>query len=269
MTQSKRALEIRRSILETFRYGTRGHVPSAFSLTEVITVLYDKILKYDVDNPTWSKRDRFILSKGHGCIVLYCVLADLGFFSKDHLKTFCHSGSILGGHPKMGKIPGVEASTGSLGHGLSIGVGQALSLKLRESNSRVFVTMGDGECNEGSVWEAAMTAHKYKLDNLVAIIDYNHVQSYGETEDIQPLEPFTDKWKAFGFEVREVDGHDEELLYETFKSLPFTFDKPNAIICHTTKGRGVKSLENNLAWHHKARVSDDEVEMLIKELSDA
>ena len=269
MTQSDRALKIRKSILDIFKHGTRGHVPSAFSMVEILSTLYGKILNYRVDEPNWAERDRLILSKGHGCIVLYAILADLGFFHKDHLKTFCHFESILGGHPKFGKVPGIEASTGSLGHGLSIGVGQALSLKLRNSSGRVFVVMGDGECNEGSVWEAAMSAYKYKLDNLIAIVDYNHVQSYGPNEEVQPIEPFVSKWESFGFNAIEIDGHNEEKLSNTFLNLPFQPKAPNVVICHTIKGKGIKSLENNLSWHHKARVTDDEVEALYKELTDA
>ncbi len=269
MKLSERTKEIRKTILQVFKDGTRGHVPSALSLTEILTVLYGDILCYRPEEPLWADRDRLILSKGHGCIILYTILAELGFFEKKHLKTFCHFESILGGHPKFGKIPGVEASTGSLGHGLAIGVGQAISLKLRQSSGRVFVVMGDGECNEGSVWEAAMSASKHALDNLTVIVDYNHVQSYGPTEEIQPLEPFAKKWEAFGFSVTEIDGHDTKVLFDTFTALPLTNSKPSAIICHTTKGKGIKSLENNLSWHHKARVSDEEVMKLMEELENA
>ena len=269
MKPTERARAIRKSILETFDGGKRGHVPSAFSLVEILVVLYDQILRFDASNPAWPERDRCILSKGHGCIALYAILADHGFFPKEELPTFCHYGSILGGHPKCGKVPGVEASTGSLGHGLSIALGQALILQQNESKSRVFTILGDGECNEGSIWEAAMAASKHKLDQLTAVIDYNHVQSYGTHEDVQPLEPFAAKWEAFGFAATEVDGHNEAQLKATFESLPLMPGKPTAIICHTTKGKGIPSLENNFAWHHKARVSDEEIDQLMKELADA
>jgi transketolase len=191
------------------------------------------------------------LSKGHGCLALYAVLADHGFFSKDELKRHCKSGALLGGHVDA-HVPGVEASTGALGHGLPIGVGAAIAARLRRRSSRVFVVMGDGELGEGSVWEAALAAAKHKLDTLTAIVDYNQLQSYGRVDEVLPLEPLAAKWRAFGFEVREVDGHDVSALRETFATLPFAKGKPNAIIAHTLKGRGISYAELNPAWHHKS-----------------
>src|SRR3989338_3444770 len=198
---------LRKKIIKMLESERRGHIGSAFSIVEIIRVLYDSILRYDSKNPRWNKRDRFILSKGHGCLALYAILAEKGFFPKNELLKFCKSDGILGGHPEFGRVPGIEASTGSLGHGLAIGVGIAINLKLEKLNSRVYVLVGDGECNEGSIWEAAMGASKHQLNNLIVIVDYNKYQSYGTTFEVQDLEPFYDKWKSFGFNVTEVDGH--------------------------------------------------------------
>src|SRR5271155_5839918 len=194
-----RSRQLRKTIIRTVQAGNRGHVGSAFSLVEILRVLYDDILKYDASQPRWACRDRCILSKGHGCLALYALLADHGFFPEGELWKFCKADGILGGHPEYGKVPGVEASTGSLGHGLSIGIGMALAARMRKRANRVFVIMGDGEIDEGSVWEGAMWAGKHGLSNLVAIIDYNKIQSAGPTAEIQELEPLLDKWKAFGF----------------------------------------------------------------------
>ena len=206
------------------------------------------------------------MSKGHGCLALYAILADKGFFPAQELDRFCKFDGILGGHPDRAKVPGVEASTGALGHGLSIGLGQALALRLQKCDSRVFVLMGDGEINEGSVWEAAMCAGKHGLSNLVAMVDYNKLQSYGRTSVVQGLEPLADKWRAFGFAVHEVDGHDVDQLRRVLASVPFETDKPSTIICHTVKGRGIAEAEGNPAWHHKSKISDDEVAAMYAEL---
>ena len=190
------------------------------SLIEIMRVLYDDILRYRPEEPKWRDRDRMILSKGHGCLALYVMLADKGFIPLEALDTFCRRDSILGGHPEAGKVPGVEASTGALGHGLSIGVGMALAARMQKRDSRVFVVMGDGEINEGSVWEAAMCAGKHRLSNLTAIIDYNKIQSAGPTREIQDLEPLLDKWRAFNFAAVDVDGHDVAALRAVFEQLP-------------------------------------------------
>jgi len=205
------------------------------------------------------------LSKGHGCLALYVALAEKGLFPADQLATICEFDSMLGGHPQYGKVPGVEASTGSLGHGLSIGVGIALSGRIDRRDFKTFVLLGDGECNEGSVWEAAMCASKHKLGRLVAMIDYNKMQCYGATCDVQELEPFADKWRSFGFDVQETDGHDMAALRDMFAKIRFDSARPKAIICHTVKGKGVRSLEGHAPSHHKSRISDEEMEALFKE----
>ena len=261
-----RSRALRKIIVRMLESGRRGHLGSAFSLVEILRVLYDDILQYDPKNPRWNLRDRCILSKGHGCLALYAILADKGFFPEEELWKFCKSDGILGGHPEFNKVPGVEASTGSLGHGLAIGVGFAINAKLEKRDSRVFVIMGDGECNEGSVWESAMGASKHNLSNLTVIVDYNKQQSYGTTFEVQNLEPFCDKWNSFGFLTIEADGHDIIKLKSTFKQFPLHSEKPIAIICHTIKGKGISYTENNLNWHHKTKLSDEELQSLLSEL---
>ena len=208
------------------------------------------------------------MSKGHGWLALYALLADKGFFSKSKLATFCKAGSILGGHPEYTKVPGVEFSTGSLGHGLSVGVGLALSARIQNRDTRVFVIMGDGEINEGSVWEAALCASKHQLNNLIILIDYNKMQSYDRIENVLPLEPLAEKWRSFGFNVDEVNGHDinaiEIALIKSNSSNP----KPNAIICHTVKGKGVPFAEGNAEWHHKSNLSESMIASLNNALGD-
>ena len=257
-----RSKYLRKLVVEAIDGGGRGHLGSSMSLIEILRVLYDDVLKYKSDEPTLFNRDRFILSKGHGCLAQYALLSDKGFFSRKQLKLFCHSESFLGGHPERGKVPGVEASTGALGHGLPIGVGMALSLKIRKIDSKVYIVCGDGEINEGSVWEAALSAAKHKLDNLVLIIDYNKLQSYGDTRDVLPLEPLRDKLESFGFSTKEVDGHNISQLKDTFINIPFIQNKPNALICHTIKGKGFYFAEQNPEWHHKSRLSKDEIDLM-------
>ena len=255
----ERSIYLRELILDALEGGGRGHIGSSLSPIEILRVLYDDIMSYRPKEPKWEGRDRFILSKGHGCLAQYALLADKGFFPKEELKKFCRKESFLGGHPEAGKIPGVEASTGALGHGLPIGVGMALGLRLKGDQQKVFVVMGDGECNEGSVWEAALEAGKHKLSNLVAIIDYNKLQSYGPTYDVLDMEPFAAKWQAFGFACVETNGHDVQGLKSLFKSLPLATDKPTAIICHTIKGKGINFAEGKADWHHKAKISPEEI----------
>ncbi len=262
----KRSIEFRRKILRMIDRSRRGHIGSAFSIVEIVRVLYEEVLRVDPKRPLWEERDRFILSKGHGCLALYVALAEKKFISNAELSNFCDFDSILGGHPQYGKVLGVEASTGSLGHGLSIGVGIALNGKIDKRDYRTFVLLGDGECNEGSVWEAAMCASKHKLDRLTALIDYNKMQCYGATCEVQNLEPFADKWRSFGFSVKEVDGHDMAALHNILKNIPFDTEKPQVVICHTTKGRGIRSLEGHAPSHHKSKISDDEIELFLKEL---
>lgn len=258
----ERSKDLRRLVVRALAGGERGHVGSSMSLIEIMRVLYDDILRFRPQEPNWRDRDRMILSKGHGCIALYVLLADKGFFPLETLDTFCRRNSILGGHPEAGKIPGVEASTGALGHGLSIGVGMALAARMDKRDSRVVVVMGDGEINEGSVWEAALCAGKHKLSNLTAVIDYNKIQSAGPTREIQDLEPLTDKWRAFNFETVEVDGHDVAALREVFSRLPQSQSKPTAVICHTVKGKGISFAEHDPNWHHKSKIAKDVVAKL-------
>jgi transketolase len=254
-----RSRHLRRLIMRGLEGGGRGHVGSSMSLVEILRVLYDDVMRYRPSEPKWPGRDRMILSKGHGCLALYAVLADKRFIAPEMLDTFCRRDSILGGHPEASKVPGVEASTGSLGHGLSFGVGMALAQRIRRCDAHVFVVMGDGEINEGSIWEAAMCAGKHKLSNLTAIIDYNKMQSAGFTRDIQDLEPLVDKWRAFGFAATDADGHDVRELRSLFRSLPLRADRPTAIVCHTVKGKGIAFAESDPDWHHKSRFTADEL----------
>jgi len=263
----ERSRALRRVIVRTLERGGRGHVGSAFSLVEMLRVLYDDVLRFDPQQPRWAERDRCVLSKGHGCLALYALLADKGFFPEEELWKFCKPDGILGGHPEFGKVPGVEASTSSLGHGLSFGVGFALNAKISGAKHRVFVIGSDGESNEGSVWEAALSAAKHRLANLTLLIDYNKQQSYSTTYEVLDVEPFADKWRAFGFAVEEVDGHDVAQLRAALRRVPFQADKPSALICHTIKGKGIPFVENNLNWHHKNKVSEDEVKALLAALA--
>lgn len=261
-----RSIYLRKLVCRTLEGGNRGHIGSTLSLIEILRVLYDEILAFNPKDPAWEHRDRCILSKGHGCIAQYVLLADKGFFDLSHLDTFCKFDSILGGHPEAGKIPGIETSTGSLGHGLSVGFGFALAAKMKKRENRTFVVMGDGEINEGSVWEAAMCIGKHKLDNIVAMVDYNKIQSAGATRDIQDLEPLADKWRSFNFAVTEVNGHDVEALRDVLKHLPLEHGKPSAIICHTVKGKGIHFAEHNPTWHHKARLSKETIQEMYQAL---
>lgn len=262
----ERAIAQRREILRIFECSRRGHIGSTFSLLEIVRVLYDDILRFDAERPAWDDRDRFILSKGHGCLALYLLLAEKGFFPREELYKFCGFEAMLGGHPEKGKTPGVEASTGALGHGLSIGIGCALAARIDGKRYRTFVLMGDGECDEGSVWEAAMSAGKHRLSSLTVLIDYNRMQSYGRIEEVQDLEPFADKWQSFGFCVKEVDGHDVHALRDALNLVPFHEDRPGVLICHTVKGKGIPSIENNASWHHKSRLTEEELAGLVREL---
>ena len=261
-----RSLALRRTIVRMMGAGGRGHLGSAYSLVEILRVLYDEILRYNAADVRWPERDRCILSKGHGCLALYALLADKGFFPESELWKFCRADGLLGGHPEFGKVPGVEASTGSLGHGLAIGIGFALAAKQRRASHRVFAIMSDGECNEGSVWEAAMCAAKHRLSPLTVIIDYNKQQSYGSTAEVLDLEPFAQKWAAFGFAVEEVDGHSLSALRQVFGRLPLAADRPSAVICHTVKGKGIAFAESNPEWHHKSKVGEGDMQKLLKAL---
>lgn len=262
----KRSLYLRKIILDGFTTARRGHLGSYLSLVEILRVLYDDILRVDPKRPHWKDRDRFILSKGHGSLAFYAVLADRGFFPKNHLKTFVAFDSILGQHPDSRKVPGVEAATGSLGHGLSIGVGVALAARMDHKQYRVVVVISDAESQEGSVWEAALAIAKHKLTNVLTIVDYNHMQSYGPTHEVLDLEPFARKWKAFGFAVTEVNGHNVKHLQRAFRKALDKPKKPHVVICHTTKGRGIPMIENNASWHHKTKLTDSDINALYEGL---
>jgi transketolase len=253
-----RSLQLRETIVDALEGGQRGHIGAALSLVEILRVLYDGVLRVRPAEPRWPERDRCILSKGHGCLALYAVLADKGFFPVEELARQCRSGALLGGHPEV-LIPGVEASTGALGHGLPIGVGMALAARVQGRPSRVFVITGDGELDEGSNWESALSAAKHGLENLTVVVDYNKVQSYGRVDEVLPLEPLADKWRAFGFAVTEVDGHDVAALTSAFAALPVERHRPSVVIAHTIKGRGIHFAEHDPAWHHKSRVTPENV----------
>ena len=249
---------LRQMAVDALDGGSRGHVGSTMSLIEIFRVLYDDVMLFDANQPRLPNRDRLILSKGHGCIALYVMLAEKGFFDVSELATFCKYNSILGGHPEFGHIPGVEASTGSLGHGLAIGVGMAYAARISQLDYNVFVVLGDGELDEGSVWESALAAGHHCLENLTVVIDYNKLQSYGPVSEVWNLEPLADKWNAFGFESIEVDGHDIKELRAAMTASRRNH-KPKAIIAHTIKGRGVSFAEGDPTWHHKSSLTPAEI----------
>ncbi len=253
---------IRKETLNLFVRGGRGHLPSAYSLVEILVTLY--YYKYNLTPADFESLDRhrIILSKGHGCLSLYAILKEKGFFDESEYDKLCKVDGILGGHPSRQRVPGIEFSTGSLGHGLPVAVGMACSNKKNKSNKKVVAILGDGECNEGTVWEAALSASKNKLDNLIVIIDYNKLQSYGSVSEVCPLEPFPDKWRSFGFDVAEVDMvNSSETLLDILNQ---NQNKPLCIICHTIKGQGLTMIENDLSWHHKNKLTVDEIKLLYK-----
>lgn len=245
----KKAIQIRKDLLHMIYNSGEGHTGGALSSVDILVTLYYRIMKIDPKNPKWDGRDRFVLSKGHSVEGYYAILADLGFFPKEELLSYRKFGSRLIGHPNN-KVPGVELNTGALGHGLSVAVGMALAGKMDGKDYRVYTLMGDGELAEGSVWEAAMAASNYKLDNLIGIIDRNRLQISGNTEEVMKLESLREKWTAFGWEVIEVDGHDIEKLVEVFEKIPIQKGKPHVVIAHTVKGKGVSFMENDRKWHH-------------------
>ena len=246
-----RAQRTRADVLRMIHLAKSSHAGSALSMIDLLTVLYEKVLRIDPSRPDWAARDRFILSKGHACAGLYAVLAARGFFPHDWLNEFYIDGGRLAGHVTWNGVPGVEVSTGALGHGLSIGCGMALVGKREAQDFRVFVLLSDGECDEGSVWEAALFAGHHRLNNLVAIIDYNKIQSLGAVNDVLALEPFAEKWKAFGWGVEEIDGHDFDQIEAALKRPADADDKPTCIIAHTVKGKGVDFMENDVLWHYR------------------
>ena len=241
--------ELRRQIFLTGYSVNIAHIASAFSIVEILYSLYiNHNLKYDSKNPNMENRDLFILSKGHGSLALYTILCKAGFFDKKFLASFCKPGSVLGGEPCIPHIPGIEATTGSLGHGLSLGVGMALAKKLDGKNEKVYVLLGDGECEEGTVWEAIMFAAHYKLDNLVAIVDCNKIQKMGSLEAIMSIPSWKERFLSFGWQVEEVNGHDVNALDQLFQK-ENNIGKPFVILANTIKGKGVSIIENDPRWH--------------------
>jgi len=257
----EKAREIRLLVLNTTYWANGGHIGGALSVCDIAVSLYYKFLNIDTSNPSWEKRDRIIFSKGHAGILIACILADEGFINKEQLKTYNHTGSKLGMHLDKLKVPGLDASTGSLGHGLSIGAGIAAAAKSRNEKYKIFVILGDGECDEGSIWEAALFINHYCLSNLITIVDRNKLMYDGRTEEVMKIEPFKEKWESFGFNVLETDGHN-------FKELALAFDrainnnnKPTCIICNTVKGCGIAEIEGNYKSHY---ISIKEKEVLEK-----
>lgn len=251
------AVRIRSHVLRMTHRARSSHVGSCLSIADLLAVLYGRVLRLDPHWPDWSERDRFLLSKGHAAAALYAVLAERGFFPAGWLETYCQDDSRLAGHITHYGVPGVEVSTGSLGHGLPIGCGMALAGKREGRPYRVFVLLSDGECDEGSTWEAALFAPHHRLDNLVAIVDYNKIQSLGTVKEVLDLDPLGDKWRAFGWSVREIDGHDYEQIDDALLSVPFEAGRPSCIIAHTVKGKGVSFMENQLAWHYKSPSAEE------------
>ena len=266
MKTEQLALRIRRHAVQMTHLGNSSHVGSILSIADIVAVLYGAVMKYDPSNPKLSTRDRFILSKGHAGAAVYAVLAEMGFFGVDKLRTHYQDGSDLSGHVSHKRLPGIELSTGSLGHGLPVACGMALSAKRDGCLHKVFVVLSDGECDEGSNWEAALFAPHHKLNNLVVVIDYNKLQSLASIESTLNLEPFNDKWRSFGWDVIEVNGHNHEELLEALTKEPSEDLKPRCIIAHTTKGKGVSFMENAVLWHYRSP-QGDEFEAAIKELA--
>lgn len=246
----RKSIEYRKTILTIIHQAKAGHTGGSLSCVDILNVLYNHVMNVSPQNFDDPNRDRYVQSKGHSVEALYTVLADKGFFPREDLATLGHYRSHFIGHPTR-KVPGVEQNTGALGHGLSVAVGMALGAKLDGRGYRVFTLLGDGELTEGSSWEAAMTAAHYQLDNLIVIVDRNGLQITGPTETVVGLEPVEDKFRAFGFAVRACDGNDIADLVRTFEQAPFEPGKPNLVLAHTVKGKGVSFIENQIAWHHK------------------
>ncbi|SDO91249.1 transketolase subunit A [Nakamurella panacisegetis] len=258
------ARAVRSSDVQMINRAQLGHIGGDFSVADILATLYGAVLNIDPHHPTDPERDRFILSKGHSAGALYSTLAHCGFFPLDELETFAQPLSALNGHPNRVKVPGVETNTGPLGHGFPVAVGHALAAKLQGSARRTFVVMGDGELQEGSNWEAAMTASHYHLSSLTAVVDRNRLQQGARTEDTKQLEPLSDKWTSFGFEVREIDGHDYDQLLTAFE--PSTTARPVVVIANTVKGKGVSFIEDRVEWHHKVPTTE-QVEAALEELN--
>ncbi len=265
MTDKEHLKQIRKNIFCTAYKGGAGHLASAFSVVEILYVLYCKgILNYRPKDPLWEDRDRMIMSKGQGCLALYAILSKVGFFPESELNTFCQPGSSLGGEPKLGDVPGVEASTGSLGHGLSFAQGIAMAYKTLGKKNQVYVVIGDGECQEGSVWEAAMSASHFQLDNLTVIMDNNKLQAMGKVSELMSIEDWGEKWSSFGWDVSVVDGHDVEALKNCLGQ-EHQAGRPRFVIADTVKGKGVSFMEHVPIWHYRMP-NEEELHVVIEEL---
>lgn len=260
------ARRIRLHAVEMTSRGKSSHIGSVLGMADIIAALYGEVMDFRPDDPSWPQRDRMILSKGHAGAGVYAALAEVGFFDAELLQDHCADGSIFSGHVSHKGVPGVEVSTGSLGHGLGIAAGMAYAAKLDERQHRVFCVMSDGECDEGSVWEAAMFAAHHGLTNLVAVIDYNKIQSLDTVANTLALEPLADKWRAFGWDVLEVDGHDPAALVAALDVQPATRSSPHVVIAHTVKGKGVSFMESSVLWHYRSP-QGDEYAAAVEELS--
>lgn len=253
---------MRKAVIHMTHYSKASHVGACLSVIDILYILYFKIMKIDPVNPMKVDRDKLILSKGHASAALYAALAERGYFPKEYLTKFYIDGGILPGHLDIESVPGIEASAGSLGHGLSIGLGMAIANRQTQNSGKVYVILGDGECNEGSVWEAVMLASSLKINNLTVIVDFNKLQAFGRTNDIVNQKNLAKRWKAFGWDVHEVDGHDLNQLENAFLA---ACDNPKVIIAHTIKGKGVSFMEDKLEWHYKSP-NDEQLILALKEL---
>ncbi len=262
------ARRIRQHALQMSHRAKSAHVGTSLSMADLLAVLYGAVLRVRPHEPEWPDRDRFILSKGHGCAGVYGVLAEVGFFPLAWLDDFYQNGSRLAGHITHTGVPGVEVSTGSLGHGLSIACGMALVGKREERPYRVFALVSDGECDEGSTWEAALFAPNHALDNLVAIVDYNKIQSLGSVKEVLDLDPLARKWETFGWVTREIDGHNVQEIASALGAIPFNPGRASCVIAHTVKGKGVSFMENKLLWHYRSP-DDEELRRALAELAGA
>lgn len=260
------ARRVRRHIVEMITHAKSGHPGGSLSATEILVTLFFDVLRHNPANPKWPDRDRFLLSKGHACPVLYAVMAECGYTPIDQLNTLRKMGSIYQGHPDVRFIPALEASTGSLGLGASLGIGMALAARLDGRPTRTYVVLGDGECQEGQIWEAAMCAAFHKVDNLVVIVDYNKIQLDGFVKDIMELEPLAAKWRAFGWHTLELDGHSIPALQSALAEAGATKGKPTVLVAHTIKGKGVSFMENNPKFHGSAP-TPAELELALQELA--
>lgn len=257
----KGAAEARKEAIKMATRAGTGHLGPALGIMDIMWLLYSRFMKYDPKNPSWAERDRLIISKGHSCLALYAVLGLKGFFSTELFKTYCTElGTLLGGHPET-DLPGVEANTGSLGHGFNIGIGMALAGKADKQDYKVYTILGDGENQEGTIWEGAMAASHFGLDNMVAVVDRNNLQVSNFLDKVMQIEPLADKWESFGWGVKVVDGHDFQQLNDAFSSVPFVQGKPSVIIANTVKSKGLPFGENKVEWHHKVPNAEQYAEL--------